>query len=153
MLELSSKLLVNSFFLFALIYIYGKLNDYKNVELNFKNIFVIVISFILICYMSFESNKIIELISKYIIITLTFKLLYNDDISKTMISTFLIYALFILGEILFSILFILILGFDRAFFKTEIIGYLISNFIILINTIIIIKLNFINESLNNITRL
>lgn len=65
MLELSSKLLVNSFFVLVFTLLYGKYVS-KKLKIDIKVIFLIFLTILLITTMSFKINKLAELSFKYI---------------------------------------------------------------------------------------
>ena len=149
MLELSSKLLVNSFFVLVFTLLYGKYVS-KKLKIDIKVIFLIFLTILLITTMSFKINKLAELSFKYITLLFLFKILYKESFSKTIICTFLMYIMLIFGELLFSIIVVLILQIDQDFLKQTIEGYLFSNFLILFFMIILANNEKISKILNEI---
>lgn len=149
MLELSSKLLVNSFFVLVFTLLYGKYVS-KKLKIDIKVIFLIFLTILLITTMSFKINKLAELSFKYITLLFLFKILYKESFSKTIICTFLMYIMLIFGELLFSIIVVLILQIDQDFLKQTIEGYLFSNFLILFFMIILANNKKISKILNEI---
>ena len=81
MLELSSKLLVNSFFVLVFTLLYGKYVS-KKLKIDIKVIFLIFLTILLITTMSFKINKLAELSFKYITLLFLFKILYKESFSK-----------------------------------------------------------------------
>lgn len=149
MLELSSKLLVNSFFVLVFTLLYGKYVS-KKLKIDIKVVFLIFLAILLITTMSFKINKLAELSFKYITLLFLFKILYKESFSKTIICTFLMYIMLIFGELLFSIIVVLILQIDQDFLKQTIEGYLFSNFLILFFMIILANNKKISKILNEI---
>lgn len=149
MLELSSKLLVNSFFVSVFTFLYGNYIS-KKLKINVKTILLIFLTILLITTMSFRINKLAELSFKYITLLFLFKILYRESFSKTIICTFLMYIMLIFGELLFSIIIVLILRVDQEFLKKTILGYLLSNFIILFFMLILTNNKKIRKVLNEI---
>lgn len=149
MLELVSKLIVNTAFIIMLTILYGYL-DNRNLDINLKNIVFMILGIVMISIMSFGLSKWPELLIKYMINLILFKLIYEDKLSKSLICTFLVYILFIIGEFLFGIIFVLLLRIDQKFLTETIQGYLFSNFMILIISLVLIRSKKIKSNLNNI---
>ena len=98
-----------------------------NIRLILSCIIIAIINTVVFVNLDWLLNIVI----KYIIIVFMIKYIYNDPIDKIFISTLLIYILFSVGEMLFAVTFIKILKVDVDFFKDNCVGIILTNFIIL----------------------
>lgn len=130
MLELSSWLVIGIIYNISHCYLYKKLN---NDEFNFNTRLILscIIIAIINTVVFVNLDWLLNIVIKYIIIVFMIKYIYNDPIDKIFISTLLIYILFSVGEMLFAVTFIKILKVDVDFFKDNCVGIILTNFIIL----------------------
>ena len=88
-------------------------------------------------------NNFFLIIFKYVLMLFMLKLIYNDKIPRTTITTLCIYILFIICEFLFALVFILLLNIDQNFIKYTIYGYYFSNFVIILTSFVFMKITLI----------
>ena len=117
MLELSSWFIIGLIFVFIYIYFYGELCGKKRKNLNFKDLLICILVSLIGTFVSIHMNNFFLIIFKYVLMLFMLKLIYNDKIPRTTITTLCIYILFIICEFLFALVFIFLLNIDQNFIK------------------------------------
>ena len=133
-------------------YMYAKLTDQEIEKFNVKNFLFCVFISILYCLSLTFNIKLMMTIFKITLTTIFLKRVYNHNLSKTLITTFLIYVLFAIGEFIFVILFIAILRVNQNFIQNNCFGILVTNIIILYFAIIVAKNRIIHKIISNIIK-
>lgn len=149
MLELSSWFIIGVVYNIVFCCIYSRLNKKNEIKFNFFFIFLAAVTY---CLSLPYKLKTISLLFKFTFTTIMLKKTYNDKLSKTIITTFLIYIIFSIGEMLFAITFVGLLGVNQEYIQTNLFGIIETNLIILFISIIIIRIKFIKEKLLNIIK-
>lgn len=151
MLEVFSWGIVGVLYNLFYCYFFNKISDNEK-KFSVKNvIFTCIIYSIINCYTitydNFMRAIIINLCMMFIL-----KFCYNKSWVKTIFSELLIYFLFVIGELIFSIFFIGILNVELSFFTEEYIGIILSNIFIIsvvfcfsINKFIVNKIKIITN--------
>lgn len=147
MLEWVSWFVIGFIYNIVFCYIYAKLNKKSKVSINI--ILCLLVATIYCISLPFKM-KAFTILLKFIFTTFLLKKTYRDDISKSLITTFLIYVIFSIGEMIFAILFVGILNLNQEFIQTNFIGILGTNIIILLLSILLIKIKFISQKISNI---
>ena len=124
-------------------YMYAKLTNNLIAKVSKKNVLLcLIISFL--HFMSIMSSiQLFTILFKVTFTTILMKKLYNENLSKTLITTFLIYLICAIGEVLFVVIFIAIFHVNQTFIQTNLLGILIANVVILILSVLIMKIKFL----------
>lgn len=152
MLELSSWFIIGLIFVFIYIYFYGELCGKKRKNLNFKDLLICILVSLIGTFVSIHMNNFFLIIFKYVLMLFMLKLIYNDKIPRTTITTLCIYILFIICEFLFALVFIFLLNIDQNFIKYTIYGYYFSNFVIILTSFVFMKITLIKGYFQNVIK-
>lgn len=145
-----------SWFLIALIthildcYVFCKLVKQK-FRFNILMFLIIIFFCLCDCYIGIINNKLIKITITNLFTFIILQTLYKKNISKTLISTLFIYIGYLIAEIIFSIIFILLLEFDINFF-IEGIGLLFVNLFEFIIFFIMFKNKLILDFISKIMK-
>ena len=133
-------------------YLYSKLNETEFAKINLKNIMIyIFVSFMYCVSLTFEV-KVTMILFKLLWTIILLKFLYKDDLNKVSITSLLIYILFSIGEIVFSILFVYLLGINLDFCKNNVFGIIFTNFSIGVLNCLVFRIGIINKCVKNIIK-
>ena len=152
MLELSSWLVIGIIYNYFYCYIYSRFNNKEKFRLDGKKISIIIFVSLINSLALFYPSMIVKILFKYVWIVLMFKIIYKDSFSKCLITSFLIYVVLSISEMLFSIIFISILRTKIEFYKTSFTGIILSNFIIVLLFflgVVVFILGYLVERTNN----
>lgn len=153
MLELSSWFIIGIIYNYFYCYIYSRFNNKEKFRLDGKKISIIIFVSLINSLALFYPSMIVKILFKYVWIILMSKIIYKDSFSKCLITSFLIYVVLSISEMLFSIIFISILRTKIEFYKTSFTGIILSNFIIMIITFLLLLLSSINKLMYKIITL
>lgn len=117
MLEIVSWFIIALFTHILDCYVFCKLIR-KEFRLDWKKILIIIIFCVFDCHIGVVNNRIIKFIITNLFTFLILQILYKKSISKTLISTLFIYIGYVIAEIAFAIIFVLICKFDINYFTT-----------------------------------
>lgn len=152
MLELSSWFIIGIIYNYFYCYIYSRFNNKEKFRLDGKKISIIIFVSLINSLALFYPSMIVKILFKYVWIVLMFKIIYKDSFSKCLITSFLIYVVLSISEMLFSIIFISILRTKIEFYKTSFTGIILSNFIIVLLFflgVVVFILGYLVERTNN----
>lgn len=140
MLEWFSWLVVSFLYNIVYSYWYAMLNNKKMSNIGLK--LILLNTFVSIMYIiSLKFNiKLISILFKLIWTILFLKCIYGDKSTEVSITSFLIYIISSIGEMIFSIIFIYMLKFDLDFLKYHFVGILFTNLVIVIINLLIFNL-------------
>lgn len=152
MLELSSWFIIGIIYNYFYCYIYSRFNNKEKFRLDGKKISIIIFVSLINSLALFYPSMIVKILFKYVWIVLMFKIIYKDSFSKCLITSFLIYVVLSISEMLFSLIFISILRTKIEFYKTSFTGIILSNFIIVLLFflgVVVFILGYLVERTNN----
>lgn len=129
-------------------YIFSKLINEK-FKVNLKNVTIILVIIIIDYIMGIRYSGLLKSIFTNIITFILLKICYNKSSAKTLIGTLLIYLGYAVAEILFAIIFILILKFNPNYFVHNM-GMLIVNIFIFSIYFTLFKISTIKKISNKI---
>lgn len=150
MLEWISWFIIGTIYNYFYCCIYSEFNRKEKFKLNGTNITIcLFISFLYCVSLSFET-KIIMILFKFLLTIILFKIINKDKLSKVLINAFFIYIIFAVGEMLFAIIFVMLLNVNQEFIQNNYIGILFANISILMIVLCFIQVPFIKKIITKI---
>lgn len=127
---------------------FEKLNNI-NKTLKLIDYLCIIIFSVIISVAIINVDTSLRFITNVVLVLILYKIIFKLSITKTAITTCLIYIIVLTSEMIYTILFIT-LKIDLLFFTNNIFGIIIINILILLLTYIIINNKFVNNTFANI---
>lgn len=149
MLEVFSWFVIFSLNYYLGCYAFCKINK-KQFYISKKILFLTFLFSIINCYVNINFDLLTKCLITNLFNYLLFKFEYKENIASTMISELFIYIGYMVSEIIFSVLFMIIINIELEHFISNTIGYLLSNFIIFCIFILIFNIKKINKFIKNI---
>jgi len=139
-------------FLYFLLYCYllCKIVNKQEFEINLKLIILALISSLFDFIILKINVGFLQPYLIHIMIFIMLKIFYKETFVKTMIILLLILIITFLSEVLFGLSFILLINMEPEVFKDNWLGYLIINFLMCLNSILIIRFKKLNRLMTNI---
>ncbi len=145
---------VSSLLIFILSYIFSSYAfcKFNNIKYSFSmKCFIMIFLFSIInTYISINFDYLMKCISTNLLNYILFKILYKKNVTSTLVSVLFIYIIYVISELIFSILFIILLGNNLEEFISNIIGYLISNSIIFLIFLVVCSFKYTVKFINYI---
>lgn len=145
-----SWLLVDFMMNIVLSIYFRKINNI-DCKLSKINFIIILIASLFASFSIVLSDPSLRFIVNIIIVLILYKILFNLSLSKTAITTCLMYIIVIASEMVYTIIFKL-LKIDFTIFQNNFIGIIVINLLILILICLILKNKFINNLFSNIVK-
>ena len=150
MLEWISWFVIGVIYNVIYLFLYKKLVNNKNKIISIRNIGLVIFVSIMYCVSLTFKIKILMILFKMLWTGILLKLIYDDKMSKISVATFFMYLTLSISEMLFSLFFVYFLNFDLNFFKTNIIGILITNITIALINLFLNYNKFLRIHIRNI---
>lgn len=136
----------------AVFYIGKKLLDSKTNISTIKKHFLIAISGFVLIFNYYFTNSFIRMVVIILLILIFYKILFKENLKKTLTTSIFCEGIVITSESIFAILLIIIFGMDaNLIIKTQF-GNFLSNSIIAILSMIIINFKFVKNMYNMIIK-
>lgn len=133
MYSVITSILNSVFTSFVLIYISSKLLNYNIKDNKPKNLIIIIIYTIILSLITlYLKNNFLKLSCLLLLNIITLKIIYNQSINKTILTSTLIYILFMISEVLCVTILSFFLKFNKFLTTSSIFINLLLNFIIFI---------------------
>lgn len=131
-------------------YVFSRLSKEKFV-LN-KKLIILSIIFAILDSFSNINNGLLKFVMTNLSTFIILKTVYNKSISKTLIGTLFTYIGYVIAELVFAILFLLIFNFDSNYFIDNFAGKLFVNIFDFIIYLLIFKIKYINKFIINVMK-
>lgn len=134
--------------IFGVCYIFSSVIINKRLKLNYVSVIsMIVYSISNSCVTVFGVRSLRVLIS-FIMIFLCLCTIYNQKSSKTLISTFLIYLIFSISEMIYAFIFVNVLNLDPSLTESNFICIIFTNISIAIIAVLLFKIKYLKKIVN-----
>lgn len=141
MWEYLSWFLIGTIFAFFYDIFYKKLTE-KELEVSKYNLISYVFIGLLGNFLLSFNDKMLIVVLKYFIFIFSFKLIYKDSLNKVMITTFIIHIVYIISEIIFLLIFVVLLDYGNFLLGNEIIGQIITNILFISISLMIFSIKY-----------
>lgn len=141
MWEYLSWFLIGTIFAFFYDIFYKKLTE-KELEVSKYNLISYVFIGLLGNFLLSFNDKMLIVVLKYFIFIFSFKLIYKDSLNKVMITTFIIHIVYIISEIIFLLIFVVLLDYGNFLLGNEIIGQIITNILVISISLMIFSIKY-----------
>lgn len=142
MLEIVSWFMI--FFITYIIdcYIFSKLINEKML-VNKKIIFLVLIQVLINCYTMTINNVLIRAVITNTFLVILLREVYKKSLARTVIGVLIVYFGYAISETIFVVIFITIFKFSSNFLLKTMLGFLISNSVIILFNVLLFKRKFI----------